>query len=549
MAENVSRSPADLGKCSEITRSASQGNQETEYNDLIHNDYIDDILSPEYENQPRPFISPPEGSDQASLHSLSLIPSSQSLDNIALDTTGMEESIDLSTAAELIAISSATPNSSVKKCFTIKYDERNFNKENKLADEVDENAVQNVSPGNLVYNAEMVSDEWKKIICSNNSSSVEQMGIDSIANVENITGASNAKIDCTHIFDCDDKRDVMLVCQSDRDGESEITLQNPNFLPFPDKSNSFHLSRKVCATEDSVNFFVEESESSRSGVDSHGLHETASTRSLTKFFATDVAGGTDIEGKHFFDSFSTGNEETKLIQNTCGPIFTQTFTPSDSHNIELTDIIKSTGDISDPSSSAAFMTEVDQGRSVGLVLQATTSDREYNFIPCDDLCNKFMTNCSTDAVPEPNLNIVVSISESAANGSYQHSEFPISNVNSYEVAVSSGVLVTKTIAAASGHGISSSSIEVTCESSDRKCLLSPSCSVEGILEDSPHYDAWLPSENTAKLLQQIQSESMSGKNILSSHLSRPGIIYAESLVSYILLSQIVKYQFCTIYNF
>ena len=109
-------------------------------------------------------------------------------------------------------------------------------------------------------------------------------------------------------------------------------------------------------------------------VEEKGLQPAESSRSLCKFFDNgDNVGGTDVEGKSFFDSFTTGDEDPITSSGTVSPKIVEplpTLPPLSMPHVSLSSSVSSVGAtpspvhrISDPSSpfSAHHRNSVNEG--------------------------------------------------------------------------------------------------------------------------------------------------------------------------------------------
>jgi len=266
-------------------------------------DFTEDFLSPEYETPPSAFAVHQFGSDPSretpgsadlSAQSTSLV--NQSLENITLDGAGMEESIDLGISEGIRDLNDEGDEISLNH-LTLDL----MGSSDQLAD------VSNEADAEIRPAADMLdfSAEARQALGEDVPQDFREIAVET-------TSEDDIKIEGT-------EQDETLLNESSSDehrrkSETEVECTSGAVKP----SDALHSLKIVAEDAVEVGFVVEESpkdDFTHSGDDQtkSTLASVASSRSLIKFFAASDAGGTDIEGKNFFDSFSTGNEPQEII--------------------------------------------------------------------------------------------------------------------------------------------------------------------------------------------------------------------------------------------
>ena len=133
------------------------------------------------------------------------------------------------------------------------------------------------------------------------------------------------------------------------DGNQEISVIHGS---TKDDAITVHVTEVQSKFESIVNFLEEKSPEPDDAhevefMEEKGLQPAESSRSLCKFFENDEnVGGTDVEGKSFFDSFTTGDEDPITSSATLSPKILEpasTLPPLSMPHVSLTSSVSSAG--------------------------------------------------------------------------------------------------------------------------------------------------------------------------------------------------------------
>jgi hypothetical protein len=254
----------------------------------------DDLLSPEDETRG---VHALQQVDSSGLSSATVpgVASVRSLENILLDASPMEESIDLGSESILLEQSFQTTGSSifqtdgtvVESNSQLSETEGNATLEDKLQSEVEvDDSRESVKQVHFMDIVMTVEDTSTDAAGAENEEVTKAANVLGSVNVEEIAQETSA------LFSMHDSQtsDVEVVTETAESRHNSI--------------------------EDAVEVgFVEEK----------GIHTTASSRSLSRFFidSETTAGGTDAEGKSFFDSFTAGEDEPSSVALSASPRLTE----------------------------------------------------------------------------------------------------------------------------------------------------------------------------------------------------------------------------------
>ena len=275
---------------------------------------VDSFLSPESEKPPHQFTigAHPTNSSSYLLTSGQTLAVNKSLENILLDASPMDESIDLGNGT--ILDQTALEHSNL--------DESSTSKENSFLTEDDTKSAADLTVTDVSMEEKETEFELKE-----KTDSVECVAIPC---VEERSEESLVESELCDNFQKNVELEEKLV---------ENKVDKPEMVESVDVESRI---RKISEPVVEVDFLEEKGK---------GIHLAESTRNLMKFFVDDSC-GTDTEGKSFFDSFTTSSRDEPDANTTTPPCTSDSDPRCLSHSLSVSPRISlSTANVPSPFSS------------------------------------------------------------------------------------------------------------------------------------------------------------------------------------------------------